>query len=381
MGLPSGYKQVEYIEASGTQYINTGFNLTSNSRLVIDMDVTAASDQKALFGSRTSSNAGFVLFTYDNNEGYQSDFNTQQLYPVGGTSSGRHTIDKNREKLYQDGVLACTHTVSTFSTGYPAFLFSINKAGTAMSAYNSSGRIYSCQIYESDVLVRDFIPCINTSGAVGLYDTVNGSFHGNSGSGVFTAGNVVETGLPGRVNIGGAWKTLTKGYVNVGGIWKPIVAGYVNVNGVWKLLWKAEKEILYTWKKYSVKTTTKYTYSEGAQTSEAQQKATALNAASSYTFNTNTGQFTLTNPTAMTFGTITTDTPYYMLDATTSNAMRKLVSKTTSVVAATLKHIPYNVSGTSTTSQGDYISDISSPDESAYPDNGIHTDGYWYVKQ
>lgn len=32
-------------------------------------------------------------------------------------------------------------------------------------------------------------------------------------------------------------------------------------------------------------------------------------------------------------------------------------------------------------SQGSYISDVEDDNPSAYPDNGRHTDGYWYVKQ
>lgn len=31
--------------------------------------------------------------------------------------------------------------------------------------------------------------------------------------------------------------------------------------------------------------------------------------------------------------------------------------------------------------QGTYIEDVTATDADAYPDNGKHTDGYWYVKQ
>lgn len=34
----------------------------------------------------------------------------------------------------------------------------------------------------------DLVPCINPNNEVGMYDMVNGSFYGNSGSGSFTAG-------------------------------------------------------------------------------------------------------------------------------------------------------------------------------------------------
>ena len=42
MALPSGYTQYEYIESSGTQYIDTGFKPNQNTRTVIDFQATVA---------------------------------------------------------------------------------------------------------------------------------------------------------------------------------------------------------------------------------------------------------------------------------------------------------------------------------------------------
>ena len=42
------------------------------------------------------------------------------------------------------------------------------------------------QIYDNDILVRDFVPCINAEGEYGLYDFVNSQFYGNVGTGSFT---------------------------------------------------------------------------------------------------------------------------------------------------------------------------------------------------
>ena len=56
-------------------------------------------------------------------------------------------------------------------------------------------RLYSFKIYEDeggvDVLKRDFIPCIDTNGAYGLWDAVEGTFHGNQASGADFAGGVI----------------------------------------------------------------------------------------------------------------------------------------------------------------------------------------------
>ncbi|MBQ4353596.1 MAG: discoidin domain-containing protein [Clostridia bacterium] len=50
-------------------------------------------------------------------------------------------------------------------------------------------RMYSCQIYDNGTLVRDFVPCVDYSGEVGMYDLVSAVFYGSSGTGAFTAGS------------------------------------------------------------------------------------------------------------------------------------------------------------------------------------------------
>ena len=40
--------------------------------------------------------------------------------------------------------------------------------------------------------MRDFIPCVNPNGEVGMFDKVTGGFFGNSGTGSFVAGPTRE---------------------------------------------------------------------------------------------------------------------------------------------------------------------------------------------
>lgn len=196
MSLPSGYKPVEYIQSSGSQYIDTGFSPNENSRIFVDLDLlTQNTAYIGLFGCRTASNSGFLVFARTGSPAYQSDFGTEQLYS-DGTAFGRHTIDKNKQQFYVDGVLKSTHSAASLNVGYNAFLFAINKAGTAMSGYFCSAKLYSCQIYDNGILVRDYVPCVDPAGTAGLYDIVGNKFYGNSGSGAFTAGPVLVVDAP-----------------------------------------------------------------------------------------------------------------------------------------------------------------------------------------
>ena len=57
--LPSGYRQLNYIESSGTQYIDTGFKHNQDSRIVAQLQQPVApSAQSWLISARNSSLSG-----------------------------------------------------------------------------------------------------------------------------------------------------------------------------------------------------------------------------------------------------------------------------------------------------------------------------------
>jgi len=57
-------------------------------------------------------------------------------------------------------------------------------------------KLYSCRFYDNGTLTRDFMPCYNKyTGAIGLYDKVNGVFYPNKGTGTFLKGPDVYPAL------------------------------------------------------------------------------------------------------------------------------------------------------------------------------------------
>ena len=73
-------------------------------------------------------------------------------------------------------------------------LFCRNASGT-FNAFLAA-KLYSCQIYQSAELVKDFVPCLSPTGDVGLYDLCGNKFYGNSGTGVFIGGPEIVTPDP-----------------------------------------------------------------------------------------------------------------------------------------------------------------------------------------
>lgn len=183
-GLPSGYTQLDYIQVTGTQYINTGFTPNQDSRMVVEFMYTGGS---GVFGSRSSvSTRNFSMRVI--NSAWQLGYgNGVTTGTIPSDTKKWHIADINKNELYIDGELAATRDYVTFNPPYPAAIGAI-KAG---SMYYGEGRYRGCQIYNNGKLVRDFIPCKNAGGIIGMYDTVEAKFYENAGTGEFVAGDEI----------------------------------------------------------------------------------------------------------------------------------------------------------------------------------------------
>lgn len=190
--LPSGYVELEYIESTGTQYINTGFIPNQDTRAVLDIESDEAIPECHVFGSRSGMSSDEFCVLIDAQLKWRTDYGTSQVTTNSAPRSGRILIDKNKATT-TIGTVTLQNTAQTFSAGCPMYLFAINTAGSTTTF--ASVKLHSSQIYDNGTLVRDFTPARRVSdSAVGLYDSVNGQFYANAGSGLFLAGPNVSNG-------------------------------------------------------------------------------------------------------------------------------------------------------------------------------------------
>lgn len=191
--LPSGYTQVEYIESSGTQYIDSMFKPNQDTRVVLDFQVTAENSdlsENVVFGARSSaSSKAFAVQWNTSNDNFQHFYNNGYDNLDFGKFDIRQIVEMNKNVFSLNGETH-TRTYASFQCAYALYLFALNNAGTV--AFYSKMRMYSCQIYDNGTLIRDYVPCLNVSGAAGLYDMVNGVFYGNAGTGSFSVGETLR---------------------------------------------------------------------------------------------------------------------------------------------------------------------------------------------
>lgn len=186
--LPDGYTELTYIQSSGAQYIDTGFKPNQDTRVVGDMQFlnNTSGNPASLFGYRKSvSTQRYEFFQY--NSLLYSPYNTSAGSTISMTTN-KISIDKNKGTTLVNGSALSTITYANFQCSGNLYLFALNNNGSAANV-NGNKRIYSCQIYDNGTLTRNFVPCKNPSGVVGMYDMVNNVFYQNSGTGTFTAGD------------------------------------------------------------------------------------------------------------------------------------------------------------------------------------------------
>lgn len=201
--LPAGYYRLDYIESTGTQWIDTERIIQNDTeRIVIDFEYTAAHDANSLFGSQ-GSNTGvagnYTLIAYSTNPNFYAGGSRAMTPALTTALNTRYKLDveANSNGTLTDTWNDTTTLSRSYTTGldhtHKVYLFANNNNGTVDQI--CSMKLYGFALYDGGVLVRNMIPCFSSAdGEVGLYDKANGVFYGNDGTGEFVGGNLVEEG-------------------------------------------------------------------------------------------------------------------------------------------------------------------------------------------
>ena len=186
--LPAGFTELAYIESTGTQYINTGYTPTLNSKI------------RVKFAPVTKNNIGYFGARYDPYRFCCTTFSSgnQFAFAVSNNawSSNRQTISLNTiyDCVAENGkqtINGTEYTESTVSSWGNVYNFKLAGVSAVGQVQSTSAKYYLCQIWENGVLAMDLVPAKrNSDSVVGMYDLVSGSFLTNAGSGSFSYGEL-----------------------------------------------------------------------------------------------------------------------------------------------------------------------------------------------
>ena len=192
--LPRGFTELEYLESSGTQYIDTGIYLDTSSRLDITGANTATNNNNInVCGSSSpyEENNHFYFTIYCKPTNHRN----VAWYCVGEVS-GMYLLDK--PGLFDTSVL---HTYSLDNKRFAVdgeTIVEINATpfvNTTTSSYLLArngklfgtfvGRVASAVFYKNGEIIGDFVPVLDANGVPCMFNRVTKACFYNAGTGSF----------------------------------------------------------------------------------------------------------------------------------------------------------------------------------------------------
>lgn len=199
--VPGEYTVVEYIGNTSASYILTDYVPNTNTKIVADMNVhRGTASWQTIFGARDDVYPGgneYALFSRVNND--------YHFYPrITGNSYNymTGTYDERITVMIEGNVVTVTKEDQTsYSYTQSGSLSNLANPITIFALHNGNNvgdagllELYSFKVYENDTLLKNYVPCYRTSDdVIGLYETIDGVFYTNGGTGNFSKGEDLET--------------------------------------------------------------------------------------------------------------------------------------------------------------------------------------------
>lgn len=207
----SEYSLIEYLESHATTrtdgpWIDTGVKLTSDCTIEAEFQFTSMDNHTncCVYGSRETtqptSNARMGFGWSESINAFRFDYAKKNTTVSTDDRFARIHLKQQVNKLYFDITLKAQATYASFTTPHPMVIFAqktedvedVNKVGECTNL-----KLYYFKISDGSVTM-DLRPCKkNSTGELGLLDTVSGKFLVNQGNGLeFTAGPEIVVDEP-----------------------------------------------------------------------------------------------------------------------------------------------------------------------------------------
>ena len=187
--LPKEYQEVEFIQTSGTQRIDTGI-IPNNNTYQIDtkIEVVTTTQNLTVFGTTTATSTLFIT-AYSSKWYWCSSAAEKNGGVYSPTIGKQYTLsfnDKNHNFLANNSVVT-TGLVNTNAT--TPIIINARDTGTF-----GQWKYYYFRIINNatNEVIMDLIPCYRKSDRLaGMYDSISGKFFTNIGTGEFIVGGDV----------------------------------------------------------------------------------------------------------------------------------------------------------------------------------------------
>lgn len=176
---------LNYIETDGSQYIDLGFAPNYRTAYSISVAKSNTTQTMCICGTRTgtttnSSDSNCVFITSQDRLRYDYYGQTKSYNKNISSTAGTTTIvaarNYCRAMCGTNQISEVSTNTSTNSSTNNLFLFMLNQNGTAQSGEAFRGKFFGMTVfsdYNSGAVLHNYIPAMDTSGNVGIYDTID----------------------------------------------------------------------------------------------------------------------------------------------------------------------------------------------------------------
>lgn len=192
------YQELEYIESTGTQYIDTGIYLTNLNGIYVDIQLTTATVEDAGIMGQYYPNS-LIVSAADNNfiAYYNKGVDTSKYVYIKATDTNRNTFAVNylgskQVKCNTSVVKTYEDYAETFTNTETAKLLAAN--WQSLPVYGQiAAKLYGAKISNNTSIIHNYVPVKRiTDGVIGVYDKIAKVFLTNAGTGTFIAGPAKE---------------------------------------------------------------------------------------------------------------------------------------------------------------------------------------------
>ena len=167
--LPDGYKQVKYIESTGTQYIDTGVPMSDIVQLNGKFAFTSINDIQGFFGRYSSQQT--TIQSLANNLSNTINFRWLSINSSIPLDTNKHSFSMSNRRTVLDDVVKNTYNLGKATDNDTLLLMARRTDGSGSGIQNYSYlKLYSFKIYKDSGLVRNLVPAIKKSNGNQLFD-------------------------------------------------------------------------------------------------------------------------------------------------------------------------------------------------------------------
>ena len=191
---------VEYLEATGTQWVDTEVLALAQTRTDVGYRFTNVKQNSlAMIGGVQSPSRYYpISLTGTDAKSERYVYGSAQPTGVHPAATDHEVIFNDAQRnVYVDGVEVSTFTVAFTDSAKSMYMFAARNVSGNKADWLAKARIYHYEIYETNgTMCAAFRPAVDSTGKGCMYNGYTGKLHKNGGTGDFGVGRIISPEVP-----------------------------------------------------------------------------------------------------------------------------------------------------------------------------------------